>query len=221
MAKGERLGRRKKREFATRRVPDLGYYIVVTDAKETEKNYLYGLRDSLPEELRGRIVIKVSTAKTDKLVENCKDQVSLEPQYGEPWIVFDRDRVVRFDDIIQQAYQEGINVGWSNPCIETWFDAYFGQMHGYQESRQCWHRFAETYERRTGLEYSKADEHIYEVLNRYGDESKAFEVAENRLQAHIESGVRNPSDMVPATTLHHLVGEIRSKVESDKGGDLL
>ena len=107
MARVDRTGKRKKRETATRRVPDLGYYIVVTDAKGTEKNYLYGLKESLPEELRGRIVIKVSTAKTDELVESCKSQASLEPQYGEPWIVFDRDRVTRFDEIIQKARKEG------------------------------------------------------------------------------------------------------------------
>ena len=84
MARADRTGKRKKRESAIRRVPDLGYYIVVTDAKETERNYLYGLRDSLPEELRGRIVIKVSTAKTDDLVNSCMSQASLAPQYGEP-----------------------------------------------------------------------------------------------------------------------------------------
>lgn len=215
MARADRVGKRKKRESSTRRVPDLGYYIIVTDAKETERNYLYGLRDSLPKDLQGRIAIKVSTAKTNELVDNCKSQASIEPQYGEPWIVFDRDRVARFDDIIQRAYKEGIKVGWSNPCIEIWFDAYFGQMHSYQESKQCWHRFAETYERRTGLEYSKADEHIYDILNRYGDEEKAIDMAEKRLRAHRESGINKPSEMVPATTLHHLVNEIRQKTSNE------
>lgn len=215
MAREDRNGKRKRRESATRRVPDLGYYIVVTDAKATEENYLYGLRDSLPRELQGRIVIKVSRAKTDELVDSCKSQASLEPQYGEPWIVFDRDRVTCFDEIIQRARKEGIRVGWSNPCIEIWFDAYFGQMHGYQESKQCWNRFAETYERITGLEYDKSDEHIYEILNRFGDEENAISVAEKRLRTHIESGIKKPSDMVPATTLHHLVDEIRKKTNNN------
>ena len=216
MARQERNGKRKTRDAATRRVPDLGYYIVVTDAEETEENYLYGLRDSLPEELRGRIVIKVSKAKTDQLVESCKTQASLEPQYGEPWIVFDRDRVVRFDEIIQKARKEGIKVGWSNPCIEIWFDAYFGQMHSYQESKQCWNRFAETYERKTNSKYDKADKHIYEMLNRYGDEEKAIDIAEKRLLNHIDSGVKKPSDVVPSTTLHHLVDEIRRKTLNER-----
>ena len=215
MARADRNGERKRRESATRRIPDLGYYIVVTDAKETEENYLYGLRDSLPTELQGRIVIKVSQAKTDQLVENCKNQTSLEPQYGEPWIVFDRDRVTCFDEIIQKAHKEGIKVGWSNPCIEIWFDAYFGQMHGYQESKQCWKRFAETYKRCTGMEYAKTDEHIYEVLNHYGDEQNAINIAEKRLRTHLESGMTKPSEMVPATTLHHLVDEIQRKTQNE------
>ena len=62
-----RDGRREPRASAPKRVPKLGYYFIVTDTKETEKNYLYGLRDSLSEELRDHIVIKVSQARTDKL----------------------------------------------------------------------------------------------------------------------------------------------------------
>ena len=211
MAKADRKGKRRKRESAPRRVPDLGYYIVVTDAKATEGNYLYGLRDSLPKDLQGRIVIKVSTAKTDELVERCKSLAALEPQYGEPWIVLDRDRVTNFDEIIQKANKEGIKTGWSNPCIEIWFDAYFGQMHGYQDSKQCVRNFSQTFERITGSEYSKSDRQIYEILTRYGDEAKAIEVAEKRLKGHKVSGVKKASEMIPATTIHHLVDEIKKK----------
>ena len=84
MAKAERNGKRKKRSTFQTRVPDLGYYFIVTDTNETEANYLYGLRDSLPQELQGRIVIKVSKAKTDELVRTCKEQASMEPQFGQP-----------------------------------------------------------------------------------------------------------------------------------------
>lgn len=118
MARSDRTGKRKPREAFRTRVPDLGYYFIVTDTKETEENYLYGLRDSLPKKLQGRIVIKVSKAKTQDLVRNCKEQAALEPQYGQPWIVFDRNRVVNFDEIIVQAQKDGVSVGWSNPCIE-------------------------------------------------------------------------------------------------------
>ena len=78
MAKADRSGKRKRRESFAKRVPDLGYYFIVTDTNETEENYMYGLRDSLPKELQGRIVIKVSKSKTEELVMACKEQATLE-----------------------------------------------------------------------------------------------------------------------------------------------
>lgn len=211
MAKSDRNGQRKCRDSRKRRKPDLGYYFVVTDTKATEKNYLMGLHRSLPKDTRKRIVIKVSNSKTSELVNKCKSMLALEPQYAQPWIVFDRDRVAEFDKIIQDAEREGIEVGWSNPCIEIWFDAYFGHIHAYMDSKQCCNRFAETFERITGREYSKSDEHLYELLNRYGDEEKALELAEKRLKTYEAIGVTKPSKKCPGTCIHRLVKEIKEK----------
>ncbi len=211
MAKKDRYGRRKGRESLVRRKPDLGYYFIATDAKATEKNYLTGLKLSLQQNVQDRIAIKVTETSTDNLVEKCKEQAAMQPQYAEPWIVFDKDMVNDFDEIIQKAESSGIKVGWSNPCIEIWFDAYFGNMHGYSNSKQCNYRFAETYERITGKEYNKAEEKIYNILNYYGDEEKAILIAEKRLANHKSGGRTKPSEMCPGTTLHELVREIRSK----------
>ncbi len=207
----ERNGARKRRDSFPKRVPDLGYYFVVTDTKETERNYLYGLRDALPAELQGRIVIKVSSAKTEELVKAC-EQASIDPQYRQCWIVFDRDKVVAFDDIIREARSKDIKIGWSNPCIEIWFDAYFGKMPSIQDSVSCWKGFASLYEKETGQEYEKSNQQIYAMLNRFGDESRAIQIAEKRLETHLAGGETRPSQMCPGTTLHHLVDEIRKKV---------
>lgn len=215
MSKTERNGNRKKRSDFQTRKPDLGYYFVFTDTEATEKNYLLGLRDSLPKELQGRIVIKVSQAKTNELVNKCKEQSSMEPQYMQPWIVFDRDRVVPFDQIIDEADREGINVGWSNPCIEIWFDAYFEEMHSYQNSVSCCRGFSDTFEKRTGQEYQKSSRQIYYLLDKFGNEKRAVEIAENRFRQHIEGGFTKPSEMCPCTTLHHLIDEIKRKTEKN------
>lgn len=211
MAKKDRNGNRQSRSDRKVRIPDLGYYIVVTDTNETEANYMYGFRDALPENLQGRIVIKVSKAKTKDLVETCKEQVSKEAQYGEPWIVFDRDKVVDFDKIIADAESEGIGVGWSNPCIEIWFDAYFGKMHSYQDSVSCCREFANTFEKKTGQEYRKSNQKIYDLLGRFGDESKAIEIADNRLKQYKRDNINQPSKMCPCTTVYELIDEIRRK----------
>ncbi|KAF5036319.1 RloB-like protein [anaerobic digester metagenome] len=121
----DRTGRQKTREQRMkRRVPELGYYFIVTDTKETEQNYILGLRDSFPAHIQGKLVIKVWKARTVDLVEKALEMASLHPQFGEPWIIFDRDQVPNFDAIITTAQQQGIHVGWSNPCIEIWFHAH-------------------------------------------------------------------------------------------------
>jgi len=52
-------------------------------------------------------------------------------------------------------------VGWSNPCIEIWFFAYFGDMPSIKESFVCCDKFKIKYEKVTGQKYDKADENIY------------------------------------------------------------
>lgn len=119
MANLERNGSRKiRRQLFKQRIPKLGYYFIVTDTKETEQNYMFGLRNSIPPELQGKLVIKVVKTKTKNLVEEALNLASLNPQYGEIWIIFDRDQVQNFDEIISEAITKGINIGWTNPCIE-------------------------------------------------------------------------------------------------------
>lgn len=39
MAKADRKGKRKGRDSFRTRIPDLGYYFIITDTKETEEKY--------------------------------------------------------------------------------------------------------------------------------------------------------------------------------------
>lgn len=213
----ERNGKRKTREqLSKRRVPELGYYFIVTDTEETEQNYMIGLRDSIPKELQRRLVIKVCQAKTVELVNEALNMASLQPQFGEPWIVFDRDQVKDFDQIISIAKEKGINVGWSNPCIEIWFSAYFGAMPTYQDSVSCCSGFEEIYYKITGQRYQKSDAAIYSKLCRFGDEKQAFAIATQKLMEHKRNCRNIPSEMCPATTVSALVEEIKTKIEKSK-----
>ncbi len=58
------------KKFGTR-IPELGYYLIITNTEETEKNYFEGLRDSIPKEMRNRLVIKVEKAKTEESIKCC------------------------------------------------------------------------------------------------------------------------------------------------------
>lgn len=214
--KNRRKGQRKPRsQHSKKRVPNLGYYYIITDAKETEKNYLYGLRDAIPEELKGRLVIKVSKTSTENLVDEADSLANLAPQYSQHWIVFDRDRIKNFDEIIAQAKQKNICVGWSNPCIEIWFSAYFGTMPTYHDSVACCKGFEKTFEKFAKQEYKKSDSKIFEKLSLFGDQKQAIRIAKQKLREKRE-GCNKPSDMCPATTLHLLVDEIIQIIDREK-----
>ena len=158
MARKDRTGSRKTREQRMCRyvyVPEMGYYLVITDTEATERFFFTGLHDSLPPNMQKKLVIKVVETKTQNMIQKCMELTAYDAQYRLPWIVFDRDQVVNFDEIIREAEHAGIRVGWSNPCFEIWMYTYFGSMPAIQESWTCCERFADIYEKRTGHKYSK------------------------------------------------------------------
>lgn len=57
----------------------------------------------IPVEMKDRFVIKVEKSKTVELVERAVELTDAESQYRIPWIVFDRDQVKDFDEIIRTA----------------------------------------------------------------------------------------------------------------------
>lgn len=214
MAKGDRIGNRKTREQRKKfKVSELKYYLIVTDTKGTERCFFTGLNQSLPEEIKNRIVIKVVKTKTKDMIDKCIELTAYEAQYRIPWIVFDRDQVEGFDKIIAEAEKNGIQTGWSNPCFEIWMHAYFGTMPAIQNSWTCCSEFGKVYESRTGQKYYKADERIYQKICNAGDEKKAIQIAQQKLEQHRREGKQKPSEMCPCTTVHNLVDEIKRKIE--------
>ncbi len=210
MAKKDRTGNRKKRDQRIKkRIPEMGYYLVVTDTEVTERCYFNGLHDNLPEDMKSKLVIKV--IETKNLIEKCKEMTAYDAQYRIPWIVFDRDKVPNFDRIIKDAKKADINVGWSNPCFEIWMFGYFENMPAIQESWTCCSKFGELYKKKTGQEYSKADKDMYQRLIKFGEEEKALNRAKQKYQQCLQNGNTIPSQMCPCTTVHELVGEIRQK----------
>ncbi len=136
MARKDRIGNRKTREQRKQfKVPELGYYLIVTDTEATERCFFTGLHQALPEDVRNKLVIKVVETKTRTMIDKCLELTAYDAQYRIPWIVFDRDQVQGFDEIIKEAEDKGIQVGWSNPCFEIWMYAYFGSMPAIQDSR--------------------------------------------------------------------------------------
>lgn len=217
MAKGERTGNRKTREHRRPlKVPELGYYLIVTDTEGTERCFFTGFHQALPDAARNKIVIKVVETRTRSMIDKCMELTAYEAQYRIPGIVFDRDQVIGFDEIIAEAEKKGIQVGWSNPCFEIWMYTYFGTMPAIRDSWVCCSEFGRVYESKTGQKYSKADEKRYGKLCKAGDEEKAIQIAQRKLEQCVREGKTKPSEMCPGTTVHKLVGEIKKKEKSVK-----
>jgi len=217
VARNDRTGNRKTRDQREKkRLPEMGYYLVVTDTEATERCFFNGLHASLPESVKQKLVIKVVETKTQNLIQKCREMTAYEAQYRIPWIVFDRDQVPNFDEIIKEASGSDIHVGWSNPCFEIWMFTYFGSMPAISESWTCCSKFGELYEKRTGQKYSKADADMYQRLTENGDEAAAINLAQRKYDQCIRNGYRIPSQMCPCTTVHELVKEIQTKVNKGK-----
>lgn len=90
--------------------------------------------------------------------------------------------------------------------------AYLGSMPAIQDSWICCSDFGRIYESKTGQKYSKADEQMYTKLCKSGDEKKAIQIAQQKLEQCIREGKTKPSEMCPCTTVHELVGEIKGKM---------
>ncbi|SEJ28674.1 RloB-like protein [Kandleria vitulina] len=216
MTRKERNGKRKSRRINSRN-PSLGYYLIVTDTNATERNYFMGLQNALPEGMRNKLIIHVEKAKkTDQLIKRCVELLSNDPQYRIPWIVFDRDQVTRFDNIIVDAKKRGIHVGWSNPCFEVWMYGYFGKIPQMVDSQECCRKFVEKYKQKTGQEYKKNDVNIYKRLTENGDEKEALNIARRNYENAIKNINGKPSDMHLCTTVYELVGEIVQKASAYK-----
>ena len=215
MARKDRTGNRKSREQNRKtKVPELGYYLIVTDTQGTERCFFNGLHGELPPDVKNKIVIKVVETKTRTMIDKCIELTAYDAQYRIPWIVFDRDQVQGFDAIIKEAENKGIKVGWSNPCFEIWIYAYFGSMPAIQDSWTCCSEFGRVYENKTGQKYSKADEQMYGRICKNGDEQKAIQIAHQKLEQCKREGKANPSEMCPGTTVYELVGEIKNRKQN-------
>jgi hypothetical protein len=191
------------------------YFLIVTDAKQTEQNYIKGFQKSLPQNAQHRISIKVCQENSqNKLIGECKRLANIDPKYQRHiWILLDRDEVPVFDKIITEAKKNDINVAWSNPCIEIWFSAYFENIKTHTSAEQATDAFKELFKQMTNIPYRKNDDEIYKRLTQFGDETKAIMRAEQKRKEHNSAGIKKPSIMVPATTVDELISEMRNVVD--------
>jgi hypothetical protein len=156
----------------------------------------------------------VEKVATIDLVMRAKELRDQDPQYRVPWIVFDRDQVKDFDGIIKNAEFEEVKVGWSNPCIEIWLFAYFGDIPMIADSVTCCSKFGDKYKNETKQKYEKAVKDVYKKLLQYGNEEYAIKLSERKLMQLRREGKIKPSEMWPGNTVFELIRELNIKKDN-------
>jgi hypothetical protein len=177
---------------------------IYTEGEKTEPNYFNSIKD----ELRlNEIDIKVAGLgdHTVPLVEWVIERKNeLASDDTEWWVVFDRDGHTGFNQAIQRAEAEGINVAYSNECFELWFILHFEFLNTAIGRNKY-------YEKLTGLlskKYDKSTSDIYGLIKDH--EAIAIRNAKNLEKMHSDVGINSYEKMDPSTSVHRLVERMRS-----------
>jgi hypothetical protein len=171
-------------------------FLIVCEGQKTEPNYFQAFR--VPKDVR-TVVIGVG-ANTISLVEKAMD-LRQEDDYDQVWCVFDKDDFTpaQFNDAIQLARQNDIQVAYSNEAFELWYILHFN----YHQAATSRHRYGEKLSDLLGVNYEKNALDMYERLE--AQQETAIRYAE-KLLAYYQP--HNPADDNPCTTVHLLVQEL-------------
>ena len=192
-----------------------GAYLIVTDAEKTEKNYFEGIKASISDNLKNDLQIKIYSNKAlSKIIDFAAEQRNKDERFRDIWLVFDRDEVKNFDKLIEEAKENKMNVGWSNPCFETWLMSYFQLPKNIEESQKCCETFEKIFKENTGKKYKKSEEKIYNILCENGDENRAIERAREKYH-QVRKEYSQPSKMIGCTTVYKLVEELKKKIDGE------
>ena len=207
----------KKREDRKKISLKSGAYLIITDTEKTEKNYFEGIKNCITENLKNDLQIKIYSNKPlTKIIDFAAEKRNKDERFRDVWLVFDRDEVKNFDNIIEKAKKSKMNVAWSNPCFEIWLMSYFKNPGNISNSQSCCSKFGKIFIEKTGKNgYEKSEEKIYSILYEFGNEERAIERARQKYDSSKkECGV--PSKMIGCTTVYKLVEELKRKI-----GDVL
>ncbi len=209
----KRANRLTTKRSERKKVPfKAGAYLIITDAEKTEKNYFEGIKDSIPDNLKNNLQIKIYSNKSlSKIIDFAAEQRNKDERFRDIWLVFDRDEVKNFDKLIEKAKEAKMNVGWSNPCFEIWLMSYFQNPKNIYDSQKCCESFEKIFKENTNKKYKKSEEKIYNILCENGDENKAIQRAREKYY-QIRKGYSQPSKMVGCTTVYKLVEELKGKI---------
>ncbi|WP_270942800.1 RloB family protein [Romboutsia lituseburensis] len=171
--------------------------ILIVCGGKTEELYFKKFRSDL-----GKIVVKpiLNNESPKRIVERAIKEKN-EASYIQVWVVFDKDDFNDFDEAIQLANRNNINVAFSNQAFELWFLLHYK----YIAHNMHRNKYEIEIEKFTGKSYSKTNEQMYDILRYKMDD--AISNAKKGHQKHKLESIK-PSDWESCTTVYTLVEQL-------------
>jgi RloB-like protein len=178
-------------------------FLIVCEGAKTEKYYF----ESFPVSTRPEVKIVGAGCETIAVVNRALELMK-DKSFDRVWCVFDRDpsrdkTAQRFNDAIQLAKKENIQVAYSNECFEIWYLLHF-HLYSTAVPRKDYGKMLTTL---LGVKYEKNSEDMYTLLE--DNQPKAIKHATNLLASY---DPHNPESDNPATTVHRLVEELNKHI---------
>jgi hypothetical protein len=177
-------------------------FLIVCEGEKTEPNYFR----SFPVSTRPEIDIVGAGCETIAVVNRAK-KLREYKSYDRVWCVFDRDpsRVnntkQRFNDALQLAEKENIQVAYSNECFEIWYLLHFN-FYNTPIPRSDYRKILT---KLLGCDYAKNSDDMYAKLEE--KQPQAINYARKLLASY---NPHAPESDNPATTVHLLVEELNN-----------
>jgi hypothetical protein len=183
-------------------------FLIVCEGEKTEPNYFR----SFPVSTRPEIDIVGAGCETIAVVNRAR-KLRENKSYDRVWCVFDRDpsRVnntkQRFNDAMQIAKKDGIEVAYSNECFEIWYLLHFN----FYNTPIPRSDYGKMLTKLLDCDYEKNSDDMYAKLE--DRQTQAIRYAQKLLVSY---DPHYPESDNPATTVHLLVEELNNASKSGK-----
>jgi hypothetical protein len=174
-------------------------FLIVCEGEKTEPNYFR----SFPVSTRPEIEIVGAGCETIAVVNKALE-LRNKGSFDRVWCVFDRDpsrdkTAQRFNDALQLAKKENIDIAYSNECFEIWYLLHF-HFYNTAISRKD---YGKMLTKLMSIEYEKSSSDMFILLE--DRQPQAIKHAHKLLASY---DPHNPESDNPVTTVHLLVEEL-------------
>lgn len=193
-------------------------FFIACEGEKTEVNYFKSLINTMSHviEVKGKEDYVQGFGMSEKALLDIADKIKKELErknnfeFDSAWIVFDKDNFKSdlFNAAINESKNKDFKSAWTNEAFELWYLLHFNYVNTAMSRNQYGKKLTEIIKGKgeKGFKYKKNDEHIYRLLQKYGNEGQAIRYAQKLRQEFYN---QKYADHNPCTWVDELVKEIK------------